>query len=357
MKNRYGSLLRAFIGSEYHLDCYVDMVNTDAFHEDVSAYPAIFVIRRGGSGATRVAQRPSLDSTYLAGLASALRGEIAIHENVRELASIIHGEEPWIVDSTDQIDIVRRLEAKFSPIEDAGCEIGIGVATGADRVFIAPLQELNVELDRKLPLVTTKDIQSGVVQWKGLGVINPFKDDGSLVELERYPLLKSYLDRHRDLIENRNCARRNPDQWYRTIDRIRPHLRNKPKLLIPDIKGKAHVVYEAGGLYPHHNLYYVISQEWDLHALQAVLLSNVTRLFISVYSTQMRGGYLRFQAQYLRRIRLPMWKSVSESVRSRLIAAAYSGDRKLCDEAVCDLYALTPEERASLGGRDKKEQS
>jgi hypothetical protein len=39
--------------------------------------------------------------------------------------------------------------------------------------------------------------------------------------------------------------------------------------------------------------------------LQAVLLSAVTRLFVATYSTKMRGGFLRFQAQYLRRIRIP----------------------------------------------------
>ena len=40
--------------------------------------------------------------------------------------------------------------------------------------------------------------------------------------------------------------------------------------------------------------------------MQAVLLSGIARLFMSIYSTKMRGGYLRFQAQYLRRIRVPL---------------------------------------------------
>lgn len=65
--------------------------------------------------------------------------------------------------------------------------------------------------------------------------------------------------------------------------------------MIPDIKGEAHVVFEDGNLYPHHNLYFVTSDEWDLRALQAVLLSAVTRLFVATYSTRMRGGFLRFR--------------------------------------------------------------
>ena len=64
-----------------------------------------------------------------------------------------------------------------------GCKVGIGVATGADKAFIGDFDTLDVEPDRKLPLVTTKDIMSGEVQWRGQGVINPFAEGGGLVDL------------------------------------------------------------------------------------------------------------------------------------------------------------------------------
>lgn len=65
-------------------------------------------------------------------------------------------------------------------------------------------------------------------------------------------------------------AEKNPRGWYRTIDRIYPALTCREKLPIPDIKGDASIVYEEGKLYPHHNLYFITSDEWDVHALQAV---------------------------------------------------------------------------------------
>ncbi len=150
------------------------------------------------------------------------------------------------------------------------------------------------------------------------------------------------------MIAARHCARKQPDQWYRTIDRIVPALARRPKLLIPDIKGSAHVVYEAGELYPHHNLYYVVSDRWELRALQAVLLSDLTRMFVSAYSTKMRGGYLRFQAQYLRRIRLPHWKTVPASLRERLRQAAENQDLTACNRAVASLYQLSEAEQTAL---------
>ena len=124
----------------------------------------------------------------------------------------------------------------------------------------------------------------------------------------------------------------------------------RPKLLVPDIKGEAHVVYEGGSLYPHHNLYFVTSEDWDLRALQAVLLSDVARLFVATYSTRMRGGFLRFQAQYLRRIRIPRWNEVSDRVRHALAAAAVKQDLAACNQAAFDLYGLSVGERATVGG-------
>jgi hypothetical protein len=127
-------------------------------------------------------------------------------------------------------------------------------------------------------------------------------------------------------------------------------LADRPKLLIPDIKGEAHIVYEEGRFYPHHNLYFITSDEWDLLALQAVLKSGIAKLFVSTYSTQMRGGFLRFQAQYLRRIRLPLWSNVPDRVRQALKTAAAAGDAGACNQATFELYRMTPDERAALGG-------
>jgi hypothetical protein len=351
MKNKYGGPLRAMVADQYHLLYYVDMVDTPAFRSDVVAYPAITIIRREEPGATRIAHRPDVEAGALTNLANAMQmEEIPKQSGVVEISNVAKGDAPWILHSFDQLDVVRRLEEDFPLLEDAGCKVGIGVATGADRIFIGPFESLDVERDRRLPLVKTKDIEDGTVSWRGLGVINPFAEDGSLVRLSKYPKLARYFERHADALRRRHCAKKNPKAWYRTIDRIYPELTHRPKLLIPDIKGEANIVYEDGRFYPHHNLYYITSDEWDLKALQAVLQSGIAELFVSVYSTRMRGGYLRFQAQYLRRIRLPRWKDVPEETRSALVRAASVHDSEARSQATFDLYNLTSQERAAIGG-------
>ncbi|TCP07758.1 Eco57I restriction-modification methylase [Crenobacter luteus] len=352
MKNRYGGPLRSLVAERFHLKVYVDMVDTPAFHSDVIAYPAITVISREAPGATRIAHRPAIDRETLTALAGLLHAPMLPKDAgpVRELARVTNGAEPWLLESADQMALIRRLESAFPLLEEAGCKVGIGVATGADKAFIGDFETLDVETDRKLPLVTTKDIMTGEVQWRGQGVVNPFAELGGLVDLEEYPRLRRYLEARREVIAGRHCAQKAPANWYRTIDRITPALASRPKLLIPDIKGEAHIVFEGGELYPHHNLYYVTSDDWDLRALQAVLLSAVTRLFVATYSTKMRGGFLRFQAQYLRRIRIPHWADVPEQLRRELAEAAIGRDVQACNRAVFKLYGLSHEERSALGG-------
>ena len=352
MKNRYGGPLRSFVAERFRLKVYVDMVDTPAFHSNVIAYPAITVISREAPGATRIAHRPAVDRAALANLADLLRAPALPKEAgaVRELAQVTNGSEPWLLESADQMAMIRRLEERFLLLEEVGCKVGIGVATGADKAFIGNFDALDVEPDRKLPLVTTTDIMSGEVAWRGQGVINPFAESGRLVDLDDYPRLRRYLEARREVIAGRHCAQKAPANWYRTIDRITPTLAARPKLLIPDIKGEAHIVFEAGKLYPHHNLYYVTSDDWELRALQAVLLSAVTRLFVATYSTKMRGGFLRFQAQYLRRIRIPRWVDVPEPLRRELAEAAITRDVQACNRAAFKLYGLSHEERSALGG-------
>lgn len=350
-KNRYGAPLRSLVAERFHLKFYVDMVDTQAFHSDVVAYPAITIVSREKPGATRISDRPEIDRTALTSLASLLVAPMLPKgsSDVRELAGVTNDSEPWLLGSSDQMALIRRLEEVFPSLEEVGCRVGIGVATGADKAFIGDFETLDVEPSRKLPLVTTRDILSGEVMWRGQGVINPFAVSGGLVSLDKYPRLRRYLEARREVIVARHCAKKYPENWYRTIDRITPSLAARPKLLIPDIKGEAHVVFEDGKLYPHHNLYHVTSDDWDLRALQAVLLSAISRLFVATYSTKMRGGFLRFQAQYLRRIRIPRWVDVPMPLRLELAEAAIKRDVQACNRATFELYGLSCEEKSALG--------
>lgn len=355
MKNKYGRPLREYVSNGFGLKAYMDMTHIDAFQSEVVAYPAITLIQRNYVGPTVIAHAKRVEnlpeiSFESVPTSTTRQNSVASDQGhqFRQAYGVVNGSEPWLLGASDLLQLVRRLEEKFPTIEEDGCKVGIGVATGADKAFIGPYDELPVEQSRKLPLVMTRDIVTGRVEWKGYGVVNPFEEDGSLAQLSTYPKFAAYLAQRKDLITKRHVAQKDPVRWYRTIDRITPALARQPKLLIPDIKGRALVAYDPGHLYPHHNLYFVVSSTWDLEALQALLMSDVARLFVATYSTKMRGGFLRFQAQYLRRIRVPSYASIKTQDRNMLIAAARSLDRTKANEAAARVYGIDDEEAILL---------
>ena len=353
MKNRYGGPLRGIIADGFDLRHVVGMHRADAFEDDVDAYPSVFTVERPHRGPLRetaVAQDPLVEAGHLGALADSLESG---GDGVRRMHGVVSSESPWILDGDEAVALLRALEEGFPTLEEAGCKAGIGVATGADRVFIGKPADLPVEPDRLLPLATARDARpDGTLSWSGKVLVNPFGPDGKLVDLDEYPKLRAYFEANGEVLRRRHVARKSPHRWYRTIDKVHADMTTRPKLLIPDIKGGAVVAYDEGELYPHHNLYVVTSDAWDIRALQTVLRSRIAEFQVAAYCVRMRGGYLRFQAQYLRRIRLPLWSDVPRTLRERL-TESHRAERDACDAAAADLYGLTPAQMATV--RDETE--
>ncbi len=338
LKNKYGGPLREKLGSSCALEVHIDMRRASAFREEVLSYPAITVLRRSESSSpTKVVAADGEDTPDLKSLARELkRAESGAY---RELSEVANGRDPWLLDEPEVLALVRELEGKHPSLEEAGCRATIGLATGCDRVFIGPFDSLPVEPHRKIRLVTAKDVEGCQLEWGGMGLVNPFLENGALADLADFPKFSKYIRDHRDALAKRYLARKNPSNWYRTIDRVHNDLLVQPKLLIPDIKGGATVVLEEGGLYPHHNLYVVTSTRWHLEALQAVLRSSIAFMFVATYAIRMAGGFLRFQAQYLRRIRLPHWDTLDDGIVDALRAVRL-GTQEEVDHVVNQLYSL-----------------
>lgn len=345
IKNKYGGPLRALVAREFNLRAYVDMERADAFRDQVDAYPAITIIERGPAEPTAVALGSRDDAARLSDVTSQILRRSPVNGAIAHIPRVMNGRDPWLLDAPEVLPILRALEESCPTVEEAGARVRIGVATGCDRVFIRPFEELPVEPDRKLRLAVGRDLQGGKLVWGGRGVVNPWMPDGSLAPLDEYPLFATYVETHRAALARRHTAKKAPAKWYRTIDRIYPDLVGQEKLLIPDIKGDATVVYDSGTVYPHHNLYVITSDTWNLRALQALLRSSTALMFVAAYCVRMAGGFLRFQAQYLRRIRLPALNSLDDGQEARLVAVAECQDQERLDEVAFDAFGLTMPER------------
>lgn len=348
MRNQYGADLRELISGAYAVDTIITMHDVDAFEDHVSAYPAVVVLKNDVQGSATVVEAnggfSKDDATEVAGWAGKRRGR-ALTAPTFGASRIDHwfgGRDLWPTGSPIQLALVADLETRFSPLEDrrTGTRVGIGVATGCDEVYITTNSDL-VEDDRLLPLLQAGDTTTRSADWNGRYLVNPWNGNG-LVNLEWHPRLKSYFEANAGRLRARHIAKQRPSQWFRTIDRVDPDLLARPKLVLPDIKAASHPVLDDGRYYPHHNLYFVVSDAWDLEVLGGILLSDVANLFVGAYCVKMRGGCYRFQAQYLRRIRVPDVAAIGSAAGKRLARAFGEGDRDAATAVAARLYGLDP---------------
>jgi hypothetical protein len=345
MRNQYGAELREMVTADFSVDVVIEMHNADAFHEEVDAYPAITVIRRHEQGKAVVASAgPGIEVNSSGILSEALqataRGENPAARSGLRMALVdtwFRGAAPWPCHSPEQLTLLRQLEERFPALETFA-RVGIGVATGNDGVFITKDSAL-VERSRLLKLALAGDICDGTMKWSGHYLVDPWNSDG-LVALAKYPKLKEYYEKHAVALKKRHTAAKNAIGWYKTIDRVTHSLTEKPKLYIADIKNVLDPVLDTGETYPHHNLYFIQSDEWDLEVLGGLLMSAVGQFFVESYGVRMRGGYLRFQAQYLRRIRVPDPKSLSRIRMKELREAFRARDRKRATKAAIEVYGI-----------------
>jgi adenine-specific DNA-methyltransferase len=346
MRNQYGADLRELISGSYAVDTVITMHDVEAFEEQVSAYPAIVVLKNEAQGQASIVDASGGfgedDAAKVAAWARKPRRR-ALAAPTFEASPVdrwFEGRDLWPTGSAKQLNLVADLEARFPPLEDrrTGTRVGIGVATGCDDVYITTDADL-VEADRLLPLLRAGDTATGTPDWNGSYLVNPWNADG-LVNLASYPGLRRHLEGNAGRLRARHVAKQRPSQWYRTIDRVDPYLLARPKLVLPDLKASAHPVLDEGRYYPHHNLYFVVSEAWDMEVLGGLLLSDVANLFVGAYCVRMRGGTYRFQAQYIRRMRVPDFEAVSRAAARRLARAFCDRDAEAATAVAAVLYGL-----------------
>ena len=345
MHNQYGARLRDLVAAEFAVEAVVSMHDVEAFEEPVSAYPAVTIIRRAVQSTAVLADAHrsfgETDARALrqwSGSRSQRLNSAAV--SAAKLPAWFNAGSSWPSGDPANLALIADLETRFPLLEsrETRTRVGIGVASGVDDVYLTKNSNL-VEADRLLPLLTTRDTTDGTADWSGTYLVNPWKD-GRLVELADFPRLRGYLESHAEAVKGRHVARKNPERWFRTIDRVEPGLLERKKLVIPELKAFIQPVLDSGITYPHHGLYFITSDQWDLEVLGGLLLSDIAELFVATYCVKMRGGCYRFQAQYLRRIRVPDPASISTRDRAVLRRAFHDRDRSKASAVAKRLYGV-----------------
>ncbi len=310
VRSSYGKRLRRMICNGFHVALYLNMEHTQPFYTEVSAYPAIFVIDKRLGRETYSGNVTTLTENTLQSYSTE-----ADDSALNRFGSWYSNDEPWIATNSAIRSIHEKFANIFPTIEQSGfgTQIGIGVATGADDIFLNPQLNSEIEAACLLPIVASDDILDGRISWHNRYILNPYdqENDNQMRNLAMFPKTQEYLNTHSERLKSRYCVKTHPNEWYRTLDRIKYSTLKAAKILIPDIQCGGNVALdETGSFYPHHNIYWITSSSWNLRVLCVLLRSSFVTDQIRCISVQMRGGSIRYQAQYLRNVHIPTWDSL-----------------------------------------------
>lgn len=318
LKNEYGRKLRRLVARCFRLETIINLERADAFQEDVLAYPGITLISNNTSSPTF-------------GYAEV--------ERVADLTSLHPTERNSPVDEDWSDAFIRTDHSQLYTIEELGFKIGIGVATGADNIFISSELPSLVESELLLPAINAKDLRGDTMRWHQEYLLNPYTPSGELISLTHYPQAARYLESHKERLADRHVARKNTSKWYKTIDRINPQLRTEAKILLPDMSGNRYIFVDEGQFYPLHNLYYVTGHSVrKLKILSAILMSDIIRQQISRITNNMNGGFPRWQSQYLRKLKIPNFMEMEGTEEEKLIRSYDEKDFDAVNRLVSTLY-------------------
>lgn len=300
LKNEYGRKLRALITSSYKLEYIIDVEKLDVFKESVLAYPSI----------TQILNAKADNNVQITTVRNLNELNLPLSTEQKEIRFDDNWDNLFVKDDFDN----------FTTIEEQGFKVGIGVATGADKIYISTEFKDKIENELLLPIINAKDLTGNKFNPNGRCILNPYDSNGNIIDLNEYPKAKQYLEKFKGILENRHVVK-NGRVWYSLIDKIKPQLVSRPKILLPDISGNDMIFIDYGSFYPAHNIYYITGERLnELEQLAAILMSKFVRNQIERISNRMNGGLPRWQSQSIKRIKIPEIAAIPRDLGCKLIA-------------------------------------
>lgn len=208
--------------------------------------------------------------------------------------------------------INRHQETKSDmvPLNNYCLRISAGVATGADAIYIRPIEKLSNSLKRySYPAVAGRDLSLSLdtLPIPKRAMLVPYDSNGKLLPEMRLGALGLYLhqaDNHARLME-RTCTERKP--WYAFHDNCPLLDIRRPKILCKDI-GQYPKFWadRTGTIIPLHSVYYIVplSTE-DLDPLCDWLNGPEVATWLTNHCQKAANGFIRLQSHVLRNLPVP----------------------------------------------------
>jgi adenine-specific DNA-methyltransferase len=337
-RNVYGGAVREAFTTLGRIKTIIDFSDAESFETSADAYPHFFVFQMGTNGPTRI---------------RSMAGSKKIAPSGRSVVRAFLPSASPLFLSRDQAatKAVSAARMRFSKIEDAGCTIRVGSATGCNEVFLGSRTALPVERSRLVPFVNAHSINKGKVDWTDTYMVNVFDANGKVVTLARFPRMAAYLRKNQKRLQGRAKASKSKT-WWRSIDSLHPDWYAAPKLLVIDVSATPVIGLDSVGYCAGSGVYQIKSGSWPLEDLHVFLSAGVLGLFVLALSAGAANGFHRFQKSQIAAVHIPRWALLDAGWKKKFRAARRAKQGEVILKLVAEQYECEPSLLANYVARD-----
>lgn len=274
----------------------IEHIDEDAFTGLVT-FPCITTVRRGGD--------PSDETLVTLRDGSTHRTTLPTDESWA--ASIRNANVAALETGTTLGDVTERI----SP----------GMATGADDVFVMNASEVPEEIDGRWvrPTVSGKQLRDFDGPVTDSVFVCPYTDTGELAAEDELGSFLSWLESHRDRLEDRSCVK-NGKTWYAWHES--PPMKDllQPKIVFKDIaKSPTFWAEREGDVVPKHSVYYLVPNSGvPFDELLEYLNSPDARRWMEAHCQKAHNGFYRLQSRVLTDLPVPReWAETYQATLSK----------------------------------------
>lgn len=291
---KYGAPLREIILDQTIVEAIINL-EEDPFPV-VNAYPSISILRKKEQSVLNYQYNNKLYYCELSiddfdDILEVLKNGGSTINSCTEIEQNGLKDRQWLFTSPDIRNVLSKLEPKLETFKNSQASIKAGVATGADDIFIlGPADRERIESELLYPIVRGENVKRG----KASGfdyLLNPYTDDGDVIDISRYPEAQSYLKHHKEELEDRYCVREKGKLWFETHDVVDTKRQIKSKIVTPDITSSAKFAVVEGCI--THNTCYTITNPNNLDAFAGYLSSDVFEFILKSSLPKVDDGYWR----------------------------------------------------------------
>lgn len=359
MRAGYGRNLRKFLTTQATPRVVIDFGDLPIF--DATTYPAILLIENSRSGGV-------MEAATFTNPSQLEKPEEILADIGFPLPVLSLNEEGWNLERPEVLALMEKLKASGKPLgEYVQGRFYYGIKTGFNEAFVIDeatrkklISEDPSSADLIKPWLRGRDIRKWKARWAGLYVINipssanhkwPWSDAKKESEALRL-FEQTYRAVYGHLSQWKKQLKKRDDQgkfWWELRSCVYYKDFEQVKIIYPDIAQGPKFTWDESPALLGNTAYIIPTDEtW----LVGLLNSKLIWWYYQNISSIIRGGFVRFIAQYMETIPItPTTDTQKAPIIERTLAILADPDspnvprlEAEIDELIYSLYNLTPEE-------------